>query len=599
MMLKLVVKDAEGQAQTYELPSHHIKFGCLSANEVFLDDKTLEPIEGTLSLKEGNLVFENISESKNIQYQGQVLTEPVTLSEKSEIQIGSFTIVIDSFEQSSVTASQADSDSSERKGERRRRSDLLFSPRVGEVTGDAFEVVSYWDDRVLGVEHFEDFSKTDEQPIYIGSSEKAHFSTNNVRAGSSLYKLCDVAKDTFTLYLTEGMEARVRKDGKYSSLGPGTHTLKKGDLAHVKFFSTRFFFIHKKLPEVKIPVERIEDPLFASLLAAFFLSFIALCSSFYLVGASVLDEKDEKIWAMVQIKKEHDKNKVAFGEVSRERELEKVKSEKEPPPKPVKKDEPKKSAPQNDRFQHMEQYNKSLKKKKSGANVAQKQNNKGARRKGKDKNDKMGVEDGQTKQSSGLNLSLVGLGLGKVSSSDGLGAVSVDAVNASGGAGAGEGSAAKNFGLGGVGSDLGDVDLASLNSGAMNFGAEGNLAGEDLKGFKRKGGSAKVNVRTGDPMIGPGINKEEVWNVLLSANRAINHCYNTLLQRNPKAAGTVSVSIIIGLDGRGTQSVVKHSDISDKKMQSCLLNVIKRLDFPKPQGGREVEFKMPYGFSPQ
>jgi hypothetical protein len=34
-------------------------------------------------------------------------------------------------------------------------------------------------------------------------------------------------------------------------------------------------------------------------------------------------------------------------------------------------------------------------------------------------------------------------------------------------------------------------------------------------------------------------------------------------------------------------------------MQECLLNVIRRLTFPKPEGVDEVEFKMPYGFSPE
>ena len=85
----------------------------------------------------------------------------------------------------------------------------------------------------------------------------------------------------------------------------------------------------------------------------------------------------------------------------------------------------------------------------------------------------------------------------------------------------------------------------------------------------------------------------------MSAQREINHCYNTLLQRDRTAAGTVTLSIIVDSTGKAPKSKVEKSEITDSVMKECVLNVIRRLTFPKPEGVGEVEFKMPYGFSPE
>ena len=605
MAIKLTVTFPDQHVQSFTLSSSDIKIGCLSSNEIFLEDKSLKPIHALLSLKEDGLRLENISESKDIFLKGELVTSSSLLSVNDQMKIGSFTIVLDSLEASDSSrqgSQDSSSSSSSTTGvERRRSPSLLFKPRKGEITGDVLEVVSYWDDRILDLEHFEGTIGNATKNIYIGSSPEAHFKTSNARPGESLFKFCELGSDTFTLFLTKAMTARVRKSGVYIDLGPGSHTLKKNDVAHVKYHSMRFFLIHKKLPKVKLPKEALEDPLFAGLLAFFLVSFFAFCSSLFLLDPPSHNKDEEKLWAVVKVDSKHNKNKADFDAVRTPVEFEKVVAKKEAPIEISTEKEPAKAAPKHDRFQKMEQLNRALDRKVSGSKVNKVDKSKGGLRKGRDKTDKSGVEDGKSSQSSGMNLSLVGLGLGKVSSSGGLGAISVDALNASGGAGRGEGSSAKTFGLGGVGSDLSDMSLSSLNSGAMNFGkAKGSIGGTDMNSnFKRKSGAAKVNVQTGDPLIGPGIDKEGVWSVLLSASRAINHCYNTLLQRSPKAAGTVTLGVVIGLDGRGAASKVTHSEIKDKSMQSCMVKVIKRLKFPKPQGGREVEFKMPYGFSPE
>jgi TonB family protein len=369
------------------------------------------------------------------------------------------------------------------------------------------------------------------------------------------------------------MSARVRKDGKYISLEPGDHTLKKGDVAHVQYFTTRFFFVHKTLPNVHVPRGTLEDPLFTGLLACFFVSYIFLCFSFYLVEVPEKETNIDEIWAVVEKGIEIEPKKVDVEEIKKE------------------KVEEKKEVPKKDLVQEMEQLNKALvaseKKETPKKSVNQ-----------QDQKKTVPVEAARKKESSGLNLSTAGLGLGNIKSHGGLGAIPSKLNKAD--TGTAEGGAKKTFGLGGVGKDLSKADLMALNTKAAKFAdaskslADGNVNSE----FEREG-SAELQIHSGDPLLKVRIDKKAVWDVLMSAQRAINHCYNTLLQRDRTAAGTLTLSIIVDSTGKAPKSKVEKSEITDSVMQECVLNVIRRLTFPKPEGVSEVEFKMPYSFSPE
>lgn len=646
MAIKVTVLSSDEKSQVIVVESTVIKIGKLPNNQIILNDDSVEPIHAILYQEKSRWVVENVVEDSTIFLNENQVKSSQQVVDNDEIKVGSLKIKINSLnftgkiiEESADISTNDDkkSDQSDEKestdeetevseaakeesssetidekkeerassaypGERRRRSDLLFKPREAKSTGAVLEVVNYWDDRILGIEHFTQDKTKKNNVIFIGPSEKAHFSSSQVFRGRSLYKICEYTSDIFTLYLAPGMTGRIRKEGVYTSVGPGSHHLRKGDVAHIQYNNTRFFFIHMRVPNIKLPPEKIEDPLFVSLLTIFLALYLLLCAGIYVVETPENNDVEDDVWSVVEIESEFDKNKVKFDSIERKKIFEDPPKAKLDLLEQTTKNEPKKSKPKHDRFQHMEQFNKSLTQKTSGTNLTNQTSKLSGKRKGDDKTDKSGAEDGKSKQSSGLNLSLVGLGIGKVSSGSGLGAIHVDLKSSSGGAGMGSGSQDKSFGLGGVGSDMSSVDMSGLNAAAMNFGqSTESIASADLTsgGFKRTEGAAKVQVRSGDPLIGAGIDKEGVWNVLTSAQRAINHCYNTLLQRNPKASGTVTILIIVGLDGRATSSRVRKSEISDKTMQGCMLKVIKRLKFPKPQGGTEVEFKMPYGFSPE
>ena len=602
MSAKLSVHSStKKEDKQYSFKTNVIKIGSLETNEVVFSGKEIEPIHALLYFHDTKWTLENISGAENLFYNKRKVVSSCDVSPKGEIEISGNRILLDALEnlhKEGVEAEKPEGTNFSGK-DKRRRQDLLFSPRKGQSTGNVLEVVSYWDDRILGVEHFGEKGDKDKGSIFIGSSEEAHFATSNVKPRQNLYKFCDYTQESLTLYLVEGMTARVRKGGAYISLGAGEHTLKRGDVAHVKYFSTRFLFVHKTLPAVHVPRETLEDPLFAGLLVFFLVSYTFLCSSFYLVGVPEKEDHNEALWAEVEKVQEFKPEKVDLKKVKKEKEIKKPKPvEKEVVEK--KKTEPKKPKPKKDPFKEMKKLNKSLVVSKTKVKAAKKTVKVGAKRKGKDKTDQMGVEKAKAKKTSGLNLSVVGLGLGDVKSHGGLGAIPVKLNKESGGAGLGAGSAKKTFGLGGVGEDLSKSDLLALNTDGANFGdASESLTGGDLGSQFEREGSADLQIHSADPLIGIGIDKKAVWDVLMSAQRAINHCYNTLLQRERSAQGTVTLSIVVNTAGKAPDSKVEKSDIKDTVMQECILNVIRRLTFPKPEGTDEVEFKMPYGFSPE
>jgi beta-lactamase regulating signal transducer with metallopeptidase domain len=74
-------------------------------------------------------------------------------------------------------------------------------------------------------------------------------------------------------------------------------------------------------------------------------------------------------------------------------------------------------------------------------------------------------------------------------------------------------------------------------------------------------------------------------------------CYEDGLAKNPKLAGTVTVSYVIGLDGTTSQAADKESTMPDKDVVACIVRGFGNISYPKPEGG-VVTVVYPVQFSP-
>jgi hypothetical protein len=234
--------------------------------------------------------------------------------------------------------------------------------------------------------------------------------------------------------------------------------------------------------------------------------------------------------------------------------------------------------------------------------------------KGKGKANYKGVEGVNNNKASGINLSKLGLGVGKIMNKSGAGAISTNFKSAAGGAGGGMGSASKTYGMGGVGNGK-SLGIAGSGGAVNNFGSgsggllsgqggSGGLGGAGLGGAFGGGGGAggrgraNVTMPPGDPVSSGGLTSQEILQVIRNNLNQIRHCYEQLLQRSPNSTGKVGVKFVIGLNGRVQSVNVTEATISDSRMRGCITGAIARWPFPKPRGGQPVTVNYPFVFTP-
>ncbi len=107
-----------------------------------------------------------------------------------------------------------------------------------------------------------------------------------------------------------------------------------------------------------------------------------------------------------------------------------------------------------------------------------------------------------------------------------------------------------------------------------------------------------ILLRVKDPMAGkPGLTQSQTDEVMHSANSAIQQCYNQALALDPNAAGMVIFNIVIGTDGRIAElSMLKSFPITI--FNTCALNVVSKLRFPRPYGDKPVTLRHPIQLTP-
>jgi len=539
---------------------------------------------------------------------------------------------------------------------------MLFSPRNAKPSGNVLEVVSYWDETILEVDLFHPKFKNNER-VTIGEPPKAHFlsgSESDIRA----HELASVTEEGYTLHLMPDMHARLRKGGKVlEESGSKTINMSKHDIAHISQGPLKYFLMFIKPPVLELPRSSARDPVFAAIMAASILFYIAAIPAIYLSKNPQDDKNDDDIWSIVNApeKKEElkpiPKPKVEVAEVKQEPPP-KPTPPKPPPkpptpvppeakPKPV--EQPKQTQPappvekptqqlaekkptpptptppqEKPKDQGMAQAGKKPDFKQPGAATAAKvgpsggaqggdklRPDAGGQRKGDQKIDLAGAEGGAPNKASGVNLSKLGLGAGKVLSQVGAGAIKTDFKDSAGGAGGGAGSGAKTLGLGGPGTGK-TLGVAGTGGAANNFGGfggtgsgqggSGGLGGAGIgKGFgKGEGGAGRANVEVppGDPVVAGGLTTQEVQAVIRANLNQIRHCYEQLLQRSPNANGKIKVNFIIGADGRVTSSNIGSDTVGDAVMAGCVTGKIVRWKFPTPRGGQNVNVNYPFVFNP-
>lgn len=141
---------------------------------------------------------------------------------------------------------------------------------------------------------------------------------------------------------------------------------------------------------------------------------------------------------------------------------------------------------------------------------------------------------------------------------------------------------------GGGGGGGGAADI-----GAVSAGGGGQVA------TARKGPAQIKSRVTADDISGVDgqIDKKIVAKTIRRRQRAFQQCYENALKSNSKLAGKLVVEFVIGEDGRVKDADVVRDGVGSSDVSKCVLKLVKRLRFPKPDEG-EVTITNSFVFQP-
>jgi len=85
--------------------------------------------------------------------------------------------------------------------------------------------------------------------------------------------------------------------------------------------------------------------------------------------------------------------------------------------------------------------------------------------------------------------------------------------------------------------------------------------------------------------------------ILMDNLPQFRYCYQSVLDKsNSKFDGRVGMNFLIGASGRVTRAAIKSvSSAVPRKVNNCMVNVLKGIKFPSPPGGGVVEVNQPFG----
>jgi hypothetical protein len=107
------------------------------------------------------------------------------------------------------------------------------------------------------------------------------------------------------------------------------------------------------------------------------------------------------------------------------------------------------------------------------------------------------------------------------------------------------------------------------------------------------GAATPPSVTPGQPNAQGDLDKAVIREYVQREMSKIRHCYEKHLVARPYLSGTVSTQFFIAPDGTVATA---HAAGMDAEVASCIANVLRKIEFPKPNGGGGVQVNYPFTF---
>jgi hypothetical protein len=159
------------------------------------------------------------------------------------------------------------------------------------------------------------------------------------------------------------------------------------------------------------------------------------------------------------------------------------------------------------------------------------------------------------------------------------------------------GYGAGGFGI--LGSGNGGAGTGWTTIGTGNFNTLGG------RGYGHDPGTGGLGPRTAHkvPSITTGIvtargslDKEIIRRVVHLHMNEVKYCYDQELVRKAGLEGRLSVQFVISPMGQVLSSVMQSTTMNDVRVEKCVVDAVKRWEFPKPVGGGIAIVSYPFNF---
>ena len=149
-------------------------------------------------------------------------------------------------------------------------------------------------------------------------------------------------------------------------------------------------------------------------------------------------------------------------------------------------------------------------------------------------------------------------------------------------------------GLGVVGTGSGGGGTGEHTIGAGNLGTIGKYGRDGLAGKR-----AKVpDVALSQVSVHGQLDKEIIRRIIHRHINEIRYCYEQELTRFPGLGGRVMVQFTIAGTGQVIASVLQNSTLANARVESCVVQAVKRWEFPAPVGGGLAIVSYPFVLTP-
>jgi hypothetical protein len=159
-------------------------------------------------------------------------------------------------------------------------------------------------------------------------------------------------------------------------------------------------------------------------------------------------------------------------------------------------------------------------------------------------------------------------------------------------------------GLGLVGTGTGGGGTGEGTIGLGNFGTIGKGGGGGSGSGYGRGAGGLGGRRARAPDVIPGqanvrgsLDKEIIRRIIRRHINEVKYCYETELTKKADLSGRISVQFTIAATGMVIASVLQSSTMGNIRVENCVVQSVRRWEFPKPLGGGIVIVSYPFNFT--